>query len=154
MRTTIACVLSFLAFTAMAQESVPALKGAGDKGRAFHRQGFERHAPPDTTVYLSSEVDVPPAHPEGEKAQMLHLARAAGCAPASGNCMVPTTVHVTFVVERDGRVGEARVERGGCPDFEAMALCAVRSLPAFSPALRRGTPVRCRLHVPVRYEPH
>lgn len=61
-------------------------------------------------------------------------------------------VYVTFVVEKDGTIGEARVLRGiggGC-DEEAVRV--IRAMPAWEPGMQRGKPVRVQYNLPIRYK--
>ncbi|MBL9147735.1 MAG: energy transducer TonB [Phycisphaerae bacterium] len=59
-------------------------------------------------------------------------------------------VTVIFVVDEEGKVQNARVERASHPAFEAPALSAVRKW-KFEPGMRGGERVSCRMRVPIRF---
>lgn len=154
MRSTSVAFGMALSMGAIAQESVPALKGADDAGRRLYQQGFQRSVAADTTVYEMDAVDEAPRHPAGDDTLLHQLAEAAGCdaTPLDEGCTMFTVV-LSMVVERDGRVAEVRTEGGACAALEARTRCAVQGLPPFVPARKAGRAVRCRMWVPVHYTP-
>jgi protein TonB len=138
-----------------AQESVPALGNASDAGqRMFEQRGAKPSTIADSTVWELVEVEVPPVFPGGEEAQLKYIATPKGCTlqASDDGCSLSTTVYMSYVVERDGKVSGTRVEKGGCPALQAYALCALQGLPDHTPGLRDGKAVRTRMRVPVRYE--
>lgn len=61
-------------------------------------------------------------------------------------------VFVSFVVEKDGSVGQVKVLRdigGGCG---AEAVRVVKSMPKWKPGKQRGKPVRTQFNLPVAFE--
>ncbi|MGH9749404.1 MAG: energy transducer TonB [Candidatus Polarisedimenticolia bacterium] len=64
---------------------------------------------------------------------------------------VEGTVYVQFIVDREGRVVDPRVEKSTHAGFDKPALDAVRQW-RFEPAVRGGEPVQARLRVPIRFE--
>ena len=61
-------------------------------------------------------------------------------------------VFVSFVVEKDGSVGQVKVLRdigGGCG---AEAVRVVKSMPKWKPGKQRGKPVRTQFNLPVNFE--
>jgi protein TonB len=60
------------------------------------------------------------------------------------------TVYVQFIVDREGRVVEPRIEKSTHSAFDKPALDAVRQW-RFEPAVRDGRPVQARLRVPIRF---
>lgn len=62
------------------------------------------------------------------------------------------TVVVTFVVEKDGSITDAKIVRdisGGCGE-EAMRI--VNMMPKWNPGKQRGNPVRVQFNLPVRFK--
>lgn len=60
-------------------------------------------------------------------------------------------VYVSFVVEKDGRVGNIKILRdigGGCG---AEAVRVVKSMPRWKPGKQRGKPVRTQFNLPVSF---
>jgi protein TonB len=60
-------------------------------------------------------------------------------------------VYVTFVVEKDGSIGQARVLRGIGGGCDEEALRVVRSMPKWEPGIQRGKPVRVQYNLPFRF---
>ena len=61
-------------------------------------------------------------------------------------------VFVSFVVEKDGRVGQVKILRdigGGCG---AEAVRVVKSMPKWKPGKQRGKPVRTQFNLPVNFD--
>lgn len=62
------------------------------------------------------------------------------------------TVYIKFVVEKDGSITNATIDRnvgGGCGEE---ALRVIKSLPKFNPALIEGKPVRAYFNMPVAFK--
>lgn len=62
----------------------------------------------------------------------------------------PSTVHVIFVVDQQGRVEDPAVQSSTDPAFERPALAAVKQW-KFEPGKRKGEPVRFRMRVPITF---
>ncbi|MCA9295440.1 MAG: energy transducer TonB [Phycisphaerales bacterium] len=62
----------------------------------------------------------------------------------------PGTVYVIFIVDKDGRVVEPKVQRSTDAIFEPAALRAVQQW-KFEPGQRNGKPVRFRMRVPITF---
>jgi protein TonB len=60
-------------------------------------------------------------------------------------------VYVTFVVDKDGSIVDARVLRGIGGGCDEEALRVVRSMPKWEPGVQRGKPVRVQYNLPIRY---
>ena len=60
-------------------------------------------------------------------------------------------VIVQFVVEKDGSITEAKVERSADPQLDAEALRIVSEMPNWTPGKQKGEPVRVRFTLPVTF---
>lgn len=58
---------------------------------------------------------------------------------------------VSFVIEKDGRITNARIVRGKDPSLDKEALRIVKKMPNWEPALHRGVPVRCEYTLPITF---
>ena len=58
-------------------------------------------------------------------------------------------VFVSFVVEKDGSIQNAKVEKGVSPALNEEALRVVRGMPKWTPALKDGKEVRSVLTLPI-----
>ena len=61
-------------------------------------------------------------------------------------------VYVTFVVDKDGSISNARVARGVDPSLDQEALRVVNNLPKWKPGKQRGKPVRVSYTVPINFQ--
>ncbi|MCF8363236.1 MAG: energy transducer TonB [Prolixibacteraceae bacterium] len=61
-------------------------------------------------------------------------------------------VYITFVVDKDGGISNARVARGVDPSLDQEALRVVNSLPKWKPGMQRGKPVRVSYTVPINFQ--
>ena len=62
----------------------------------------------------------------------------------------PGEVVIIFIVNKDGRVEEAKVQRSSHPAFERAALAAIKQW-KFEPGKRDGEPVRFRMKQPFKF---
>lgn len=60
-------------------------------------------------------------------------------------------VVVSFVVEKDGSITEAKVVRSLDPAFDAEALRVVASMPKWIPGKYNGEAARCKYYIPIRF---
>lgn len=110
--------------------------------------------PDSLATWLESDVDEPPAFPGGGEAIARHFAGVAGCDTAAVDraCLKDRKVLVWFIVERDGSVQEAWIDRGGCDALQLRTICAVLQMPAWTAGRHKGKLVRTRVRIPVLYE--
>ena len=111
--------------------------------------------PPEYATWLESDVDEPPVFPGGSEALSQYFTQVPQCLPdtVSPKCRKDRKVLVWFIVEHDGSVQEAWIDRGGCEEWQWSALCAVLEMPAWTPGRRKGEVVRTRVRLPVVYNP-
>lgn len=58
-------------------------------------------------------------------------------------------VFVSFVVEKDGSIGDVKVEKSVSADLDNEALKVVREMPKWTPAMKDGKEVRSSLTLPI-----
>jgi hypothetical protein len=157
MRKLPALLLVLFAFPALAQESVPALGGASDKGqRVFDRSvGPGGDGASGSTVHSSTAVDRVPAYPGGMDA--LYKAFEAGCdtsiTAVREHCTEAIKYTVRFIVEPDGRTtGPEVLGVESCPVLQVSNACAVGRLKRFSPGILNGVPVRVQMELGFRLD--
>lgn len=114
---------------------------------------FGSVAPEDAT-WLESDVDERPVFMGGGEALAQHFTTVRGCdpVPMDPSCLKERKVLVWFIVEKDGSVLEAWIDRGGCHALQERTICAVLNMPAWTPGRRKGGAVRTRVRIPVQYE--
>ncbi len=101
---------------------------------------------PDTIrVYEFDEVTDPPSFPSTWTNGM----SACSLGEITEDCYQHTKVFVSFIVETDGSVREARVMNSTCAALEHVALCQVGHFGLLRPGMLHGNPVRTRIKFPM-----
>ena len=115
----------------------------------------------DTTVELLEEssgeeppetwTEIMPEFPGGPEALNAFLTREIQYPEVARNTGITGTVLIEFVVEKDGRVSNAKVKVPLFPDCDKEAVRGVMSMPKWNPGKKNGKPVRCYYQVPVTF---
>jgi periplasmic protein TonB len=98
-----------------------------------------------------SVVEVMPRFPGGEAELFKFLGSNLKYPDDAQDAGIAGVVYVTFVVEKDGSIGQARVLRGIGGGCDEEALRVVRSMPKWEPGMQRGKPVRVQYNLPFRF---
>lgn len=63
------------------------------------------------------------------------------------------TVYVSFIIDADGAVREAKVERGvpGCQACDEEAVRVIKLMPRWNPGFQNGRPVAVRYSIPIKF---
>jgi TonB family protein len=69
----------------------------------------------------------------------------------AGEICVQGRVIVSFVIEKDGSISNAKVERSLDPLFDKEAMRMVSGMPRWQPGRQNGKPVRVRYTLPVTF---
>jgi len=96
-------------------------------------------------------VEVMPEFPGGDAALYRFISRALVYPKIAQDNGIEGRVIVTFVVERDGSVSNARILRGFHPSLDNEALRVIRMLPKWNPGTQGNKPVRVQYQVPVNF---
>jgi len=96
-------------------------------------------------------VEEMPEFPGGMDSLSAFLAREIQYPPVAKNNGIRGTVLVEFVVEKDGRVTNAKVKVPLFPECDKEAVRGVMSMPKWKPGKNMGKPVRCYYQVPVTF---
>lgn len=97
-------------------------------------------------------VEVAPEYPGGIDSMFAFISRNIKYPEEALKNKISGRVFVTFVVEKDGQVTNARLLReigGGCGDE---ALRVVKSMPKWKPGTQRGNPVRVQFNLPIVFD--
>ena len=109
----------------------------------------EEEVAAEEEVFLVVEDD--PEFPGGLDALSLFIANNIKYPQLAKENNIEGRVYVTFVVEKDGSVGQVKVLRdigGGCGQE---AVRVVKSMPKWKPGKQRGKPVRTQFNLPVSF---
>ena len=104
----------------------------------------------DDEIY--TVIEVAPEFPGGIDSMFAFISRNIKYPEEALKNNISGRVFVTFVVEKDGQVTNARVLRdigGGCGQE---ALRVVKSMPKWKPGTQRGNPVRVQFNLPISFE--
>lgn len=107
---------------------------------------------PKTPPQLMGDVvEQMPAFPGGQKVLMEYLVENIHYTKEMEESCAQGRVIITFVVEKDGSITEAKVVKGIDPAFDEEALRVVKSMPKWIPGKQNGEPVRTKYTVPVTF---
>lgn len=112
-------------------------------------QGYNSFQESQARVY--EEVEEMPSFPGGSDALMEWLNNNVKYPVQAQENGVQGRVIVSFVVETDGRIGEAEVARSVDPYLDREALRVVKSMPRWIPGRQNGECVRVRYNVPIAF---
>jgi periplasmic protein TonB len=96
-------------------------------------------------------VEDMPEFPGGDMALRQYIANAIEYPTIAQENGIQGKVYVTFVVDKDGSVSDARIARGVDPSLNKEALRVVNTLPKWKPGKQRGEPVRVSYTVPINF---
>jgi periplasmic protein TonB len=96
-------------------------------------------------------VEDMPEFPGGELALRTYIANAIKYPVIAQENGIQGKVYVTFVVDRDGGISDAKIARGVDASLDKEALRVVNTLPKWKPGMQRGKPVRVSYTVPINF---
>ncbi len=96
-------------------------------------------------------VEEMPEFPGGDEELRKYIAATVKYPEDAVKRKVQGKVYVSFVVEKDGYVGEAKIARGVDPSLDKEALRVINSLPKWKPGKQRGKEVRVAYTVPISF---
>lgn len=104
-------------------------------------------ADPSSPIFTVIEQE--PVFPGGIEA--LYQFIASNIKYPCQDCNCQGKVYVTFVIEKDGSVSNAKVLRDPCPDhgFGQEALRVVNLMPKWKPGRQHGNPERVQYNLPI-----
>ena len=107
-------------------------------------------APADTTKNVVYDVtETMPQFPGGQGVMMKYLAANIKYPASAVKAKKQGRVIVTFVIQKDGSVTNARIAKSVDPELDAEALRIVKAMPNWTPGTQDGKPVNVRYTIPV-----
>ncbi len=104
---------------------------------------------PEVASKVFDVVEEMPSFPGGTGALMSYLSSNIKYPVVAQENGVQGRVIVSFVVERDGSISDAKVARSVDPSLDREALRVVKSMPKWKPGKQNGQAVRVKYTVPV-----
>ena len=96
-------------------------------------------------------TDEMPEYPGGPEALNAFLTREIQYPEVARTNGITGTVLIEFIVEKDGRVSNAKVKVPLFPECDKEAVRGVMAMPKWKPGKKNGKPVRCFYQLPVTY---
>ena len=112
-------------------------------------QVAEEEEEEETKVFFI--VEEMPEFPGGEMALRQFIANAIKYPVIAQENGIQGKVYVTFVVDADGGISNAKIARGVDASLDKEALRVVNMLPKWKPGKQRGKPVRVSYTVPINF---
>jgi TonB family protein len=100
---------------------------------------------------IFSVVENPPTYPGGEEARIRFLQEKVRFPSEARDAGLQGTVFISFVIEKDGSISDAKVERGVGESLDQEALRVVKAMPNWNPGRQRGQAVRVQYTMPIRF---
>jgi TonB family protein len=121
----------------------------------FQLNGPELTAKNDEPVVVNEDVFVivedMPEYPGGEEVLRKWIAENVKYPVSAAEKGIMGKVYVQFVVEKDGRIGRAKVVRGVDPSLDTEALRVVNNMPIWKPGKQRGKEVAVSYTIPINF---
>jgi len=115
----------------------------------YFESDFSKVEQPDTTIYTITEV--PAVFPGGDMARVQYLFQNLEYPEEAMEQGVQGTVFVSFVVEIDGSITNAKIIRGLSSEIDEEVLRLVNNMPKWAPGRIKGQRVRTIFRMPVRF---
>lgn len=128
-------------------EQIPEVAEVQQKAEA---KASDAIAPADTTKNVVYDVtETMPQFPGGQEMMMKYLAANIKYPASAVKAKKQGRVIVTFVIQKDGSVTNARIARSVDPELDAEALRIVKAMPNWTPGTQDGKPVNVKYTIPV-----
>lgn len=119
----------------------------------FEYSGEDKSALMDAdTDQVFQVVEVDPEFPGGMEALTKYLSENIKYPEQAKKDKIQGKVYISFVVEKDGSVADAKVLRGIGGGCDEEALRVVNAMPKWTPGKQRNTPVRVQFNLPVVFK--
>jgi protein TonB len=96
-------------------------------------------------------VEEMPSFLGGEAELFKYLGKAIKYPQMAQESGISGVVYVTFVVDKDGKIRDAKVLRGIGGGCDEEAIRVVKAMPAWKPGKQRGKPVTVQYNLPIRF---
>lgn len=97
-------------------------------------------------------VEVPPQFPGGDDARIEFLSKNITYPEQAKKEGIQGTVYITFVVQPDGSITDAKVLRGIGGGLDEIAIAAVQKMPKWEPGKVKGEPVPVQFNMPIKFK--
>ncbi len=112
-------------------------------------QDLESESEEEVQIFMV--VEQMPEFPGGEEKLYRFLADSIRYPESAKESSIQGRVFVTFTVEKDGSISDARILRGIGGGCDEEALRVIQLMPKWNPGMQRGKPVRVQYNIPVKF---
>lgn len=137
-------LMALVACETIEDESFDAQKKNSDESLTVYEKSIYK----SPTLIIAEEMPEFPGGYEALRQFIINSVDYPESAKANG---IEGKVFVSFVVEKDGTVGDARIVRSVSLSLDSEALRVVENLPNFKPGKQRGETVRVAFTVPINF---
>lgn len=101
---------------------------------------------------IFTDPETKPEFPGGTAAIYRHIAKTMRYPLIAQEKGKQGKVTVSFIIERDGKLGDVKVTKGVDPNLDKEAIRVIKTLPNFTPGKMNGKPVRTSMSLPVTFK--
>jgi len=105
---------------------------------------------PDTSIF--TEVGVMPKFPEGDDALIKYMIGSIKYPAEAKKNGITGVVYISFIVEADGTITNAKVLEGVGGGCNEEALRVIKEMPKWIPGKNKGNPVRVQFTMPIKFK--
>ncbi len=102
--------------------------------------------------YEYTQLEVPPEFKGGIQQFYRYLASSINYPRDAMERGLTGSVIVSFMIEKDGQIVDAKVDRPVMPSMDREALRVVLASPKWMPGIQRGVPVRVKYNIPISFK--
>ena len=115
------------------------------------KKGVEVFTPVEQNPEYFDVVEQMPEFPGGAQALFGFVAKNIHYPKAAEDAGIQGRVIVTFVVMKDGSIGEVKVAKGVSPELDGEAVRCVKSMPKWKPGMQKGQAVNVKYTMPLSF---
>ena len=115
------------------------------------KKGVEVFTPVEQNPEYFDVVEQMPEFPGGAQALFGFVAKNIHYPKAAEDAGIQGRVIVTFVVMKDGSIGEVKVAKGVSPELDEEAVRCVKSMPKWKPGMQKGQAVNVKYTMPLSF---
>ncbi|RZJ16109.1 MAG: TonB family protein [Acinetobacter sp.] len=105
----------------------------------------------DGKIYEYTTLGSPPKYKGGVDVFYRYLANTVKYPRDAFSNDITGSVVVSFIVEKDGKVSGAKVDKPVYPSLDKEAIRVVMASPKWMPGMQRGVPVRVKYNIPINF---
>lgn len=118
---------------------------------AHQKQGKTTKIKDDNGKEAYTWVKVMPQYPGGDDARTKYMMNAIQYPGNAKETGVEGIVNIAFIIEKNGKISNAKVVKGIGSGCDEEALRVVKEMPKWHPGKHKGKPVRVQMVIPIKF---